>query len=408
MKILIVDDEYEKIGEIAAVIREVSSSILIDQVTTSTAARLKLRECLYDLMIVDLNLPPAIGDAPTQECGIQLIELAQMDERCKLPMAIEFLTAQDQFFEAAEARVAEVGGRLSKYISGSLEWKRNLKGKLKFSLAHVERRSPVVDVAIVTALRETELEAVLELDYAWKVVRFEEDSAEYYFGSFVANGIIVKVVASSAMRKGIASSAALASRMLTKFRPSILVMPGICAGMKGKTNFGDIVVADPSWDWGSGKRTDGKEGPRFLLSPHQSSLHPQLSRAANQIASDRSVLGRISREWEGDVPSGQLRAHVGPLASGSSVLADGETIEDIRLQQNRDVLAVDMEAYGVMDAAGYAAGDEEVRAMVIKSVCDFADGEKGDGWHKYAAYTSAAFMHELIGSEPVLSYIRSR
>ncbi len=27
-------------------------------------------------------------------------------------------------------------------------------------------------------------------------------------------------------------------------------MLGICAGVKGKTELGDVIVADPSWDWG--------------------------------------------------------------------------------------------------------------------------------------------------------------
>jgi len=32
--------------------------------------------------------------------------------------------------------------------------------------------------------------------------------------------------------------------------------------------------------------------------------------------------------------------------------------------------------------------------LVIKSVCDFADKDKNDGFQEYAAYTSANFLYE--------------
>jgi hypothetical protein len=33
--------------------------------------------------------------------------------------------------------------------------------------------------------------------------------------------------------------------------------------------------------------------------------------------------------------------------------------------------------------------------MSFKSVCDFADGDKGDTYQKYAAFTSANFLYEF-------------
>ena len=52
-------------------------------------------------------------------------------------------------------------------------------------------------------------------------------------------------------------------------------------------------------------------------------------------------------------------------------------------------MGIEVEAYGVM-AAAYDAPAREVRAFVMKSVCDFADQTKSDEHQAYAAYTSAA------------------
>jgi hypothetical protein len=46
-------------------------------------------------------------------------------------------------------------------------------------------------------------------------------------------------------------------------------MCGICAGVKGKVNIGDIVFADPVWDYQSGKFIKEDGVAKFSISPHQ-------------------------------------------------------------------------------------------------------------------------------------------
>ncbi len=54
-----------------------------------------------------------------------------------------------------------------------------------------------------------------------------------------------------------------------------------------------------------------------------------------------------------------------------------------------------MESYGVYYAA-QATTDSGTKVIVAKSVCDFADKNKGDTNQEYAAYTSASFTKHLI------------
>jgi len=82
------------------------------------------------------------------------------------------------------------------------------------------------------------------------------------------------------------------------------------------------------------------------------------------------------------------------MASGASVVAAREFAASIA-GQHKDLLAIEMEGYAVMAAAECATAPAPI-AIVIKSVCDFADAKKTDDWQAYAAYTSAAFADRLF------------
>ena len=61
----------------------------------------------------------------------------------------------------------------------------------------------------------------------------------------------------------------------------------------------------------------------------------------------------------------------------------------------RETIGLDMEAYGVVYAAQNATAPRP-KALVIKSVCDYANNEKSDQYQKFAAYTSCEFAKLLI------------
>jgi nucleoside phosphorylase len=76
------------------------------------------------------------------------------------------------------------------------------------------------------------------------------------------------------------------------------------------------------------------------------------------------------------------------------VLADGETVAEIKLQQ-RNLIVVEMEAYGLYAAASLAGNPKPI-AFALKSVCDFADPDKKNAHQAYAAYTSATALKEFF------------
>jgi nucleoside phosphorylase len=117
------------------------------------------------------------------------------------------------------------------------------------------------------------------------------------------------------------------------------------------------------------------------------------------LARNDEALARIRSAWPGEKPDHVLAVRVGPLASGAAVLADGQSIERI-VDQHRELLAVEMEAYGLFAAAAEAA-DPRPLAVVMKSVVDFGDKKKSDDVQRYAAFVSSEVLKLIFESVSV-------
>ena len=102
---------------------------------------------------------------------------------------------------------------------------------------------------------------------------------------------------------------------------------------------------------------------------------------------------KVATDYGRDAPR-PPRVVIGPVASGSAVLADGEVVHEIKAQ-HRDLIGIEMEVYGMYSAA-YSASQPQPLAFALKAVCDFADPNKGDNHQRYAAYTSANVLRLLM------------
>jgi nucleoside phosphorylase len=78
--------------------------------------------------------------------------------------------------------------------------------------------------------------------------------------------------------------------------------------------------------------------------------------------------------------------HYGVIASGNQVVKDAALRERLRTEFN--ALCVEMEAAGLMN---------DFPCLVIRGIADYADRQKNDVWHPYAALTAAAFTKEFLG-----------
>ncbi len=91
-------------------------------------------------------------------------------------------------------------------------------------------------------------------------------------------------------------------------------------------------------------------------------------------------------------------AYIGPMACGSTVVANRELIEKQIYSQYQRTAGLDMESYAVVYAANHANEPKPI-PIIVKSVCDFADNTKSDEYQRFAAYSScefAKFLYEKI------------
>jgi nucleoside phosphorylase len=101
-----------------------------------------------------------------------------------------------------------------------------------------------------------------------------------------------------------------------------------------------------------------------------------------EASSEKKVVPRDER----DKKPGQPVVHRGLILSGNGVVKNPN--DRVRLRRGRDdAICFEMEAAGIMD---------EIRCLVVRGICDYADTHKQDGWHHYAAAAAAAYAKALL------------
>lgn len=163
--------------------------------------------------------------------------------------------------------------------------------------------------------------------------------------------------------------------------PRYLIMTGIAAGIGANQIYGDVIVPDVIWNYASGK----------FVSPHESAINfgeVGFKLRPISLETDKEVI-RLVRERIGD-PTNEFHLHIGPMACGSAVVANREVVDKQIRSYLPETAGLDMESYGVAYAAKFCS-EPQPKAILIKSICDFANSKKSDEYQKFAAYTSSQF-----------------
>jgi nucleoside phosphorylase/CheY-like chemotaxis protein len=392
MKILIADDNNEKVARVIAALLENSQLSRDDIHVAHTIAdvRRELQSSYFDLLVLDILLPGKAGEAPAHTGTLSLLEELSTRKTLQKPSHIVGLTAFEDAIRSAGSEFVRRTWTVIQFDPGSTEWKGQLLACVAYivdRLAQAVPSSYATDLCIVTALSVPELSAVERLPWGWQAIEPLDDNTFVRRGEFLSQGARYTVVAAAASKVGMVSSALLSAKLIERERPRFIVMGGICAGIKGKVSIGDVVIGDPVWDWQCGKHFSGPGGHGFAIAPDPVSLASFVRARMQQLRQDQLVWDGIRNAWPASPPGTALRAFVGPMASGAAVVADQDVIDGI-VDQNRNCLAVDMEAFAVSVAASFA-GHPRPTSIVMKAVCDFADSTKADDFQPFAAYASA-------------------
>jgi nucleoside phosphorylase len=336
IKIIIVDDNPIKTNAILSQIKNYPD-IKEDNLETCPdliSAKRLIKKNQYDLMILDLQLPMRFGEQPKSDAGATFLEEISSSVVYKKPLHIIGMTSHEelktQFTDKFDIWA------LIQYNETSTEWKEKLNGKLSYLIQtkledEQQPESYEYDIAILTALATPELRAVLDLDANWVEAPVKDDQTTKYYKGVIRNGKrSLRVVAAAAPQMGMSAAAVLSTKLIYKFKPMYIVMLGIAAGIRGKGNYGDILVVEQSWDYGSGKNKydENKKKSIFEPDPRPISLDPDIqSKFLNAIAT-KKYLSEIQDSWRGIEITTKLQAIIGPVASGSAVLENINLIEE--------------------------------------------------------------------------------
>lgn len=411
LEILIIDDSDEKVQEIAEVINSSNEgqSASLSRASDLFSARRMMESVAFDIVVLDVNLPArADEEATPNACEAFLIDISR-NPRIKFPGYLVGLTAFENVFEKCNSIFSSQGWLLFNTTLHKDTWPKVLLSRIAF-LASTGRTSNSgseaafgKDIAFVTALATPEFGSILNWPVQWKTIRRENDFVEYYESEIDNGPRKLTIVAASCQHMGNVSAATLSLKIAQAFRPKILIMVGICAGVRGRTNIGDVLVCEESWDYNSGKLGKSDSQRTFEPDPKSIRITPEMCQIFQNAERTSLWAHKAFNKWRGRMPNERPQFRIGPVASGSSVVADSEKVREIS-NQNRKLLGLEMEAYGVYFAA-LNSWTPKPQFLSLKSVCDFADSTKEDGFQSFAAHMSSEVIFEIVSGgflDPIL------
>jgi nucleoside phosphorylase len=202
-------------------------------------------------------------------------------------------------------------------------------------------------------------------------------------------------------------AAALATQMMERFRPRILLLMGIAAGVRGKVKIGEVVLSERVVAYESLALVEAEDGS------HRVQPRPEIPRVAHGVQQDvlnyrpdgkrlADRFGRIQGVFPVPPPGPQedwsryvvaevaCRPHV-TIAAGEKLLRDPTKLTALR-EIHGKIEAVEMEAAGVVTACA----QQNVPWLVIRGISDFGDSLKDDRFHTFASRTAAVVLADFI------------
>jgi nucleoside phosphorylase/CheY-like chemotaxis protein len=403
VNILIVEDNPDKMSLILKKMLQVegiNENQIVDVADVKSAKRL-LKEKKFTLLILDINLPLKRGGDEEKLSGLKVLEFIKINNKAIPPSNIVGITADNEVFDEAQNQFSSLIWKVIKFSFRNDEWATQLDSTLKYLVANDvppyknDGKSYHIDVGVVCALEE-ELNALLAIDLNWEELPVKYDHCRYHKGMIVQEDEDdLTIIAVSSPSMGMNSAAVVSQKLISSFRPRMVAMIGICAGIRSETNIGDILVADPCFEWGSGKWVQDAEG-KLELKPAQYPwrIDDSVRVAIKDVGKDEDFLKGVYGTFIGKRPEDPPKIIVNAMASGSSVLQSSDMVNQV-VKQHKNLIGLEMESYAVFTAAELS-GSPKPLCISMKSVCDFGDELKSDGYHKYACYTSAATLIKFI------------
>lgn len=403
MRVLIAHDREETRHTIEVLLKNDLEGIVTEEVYDARNLRDIVSKKSFDLAIVDLTLPyhSAGGNATSYEPVDNALNSIFESEELFAPGDIIGITKEAGAFSAI---ATNIGQHLMSIISEDDQglWKRQLIDKIKYvQKASKSRKRSFnehydADLILLTALDHELAPFQTELKLDIEQVIPTDTLGQFLFKD--KNGKIRKGLCKSFGRAGQVSAASITQSLLTQYRPKLIIMTGFCGGFAdSKVGLGDLILGESFIDWDYGRWGKG-ENPEFISRPSPISISDSYAHTifrnliSNGLECVDELNGKASSLSEGEING--ISIQMGPVASGSAVVAHQSIIEKIKGIHDK-ILGVDMEGYGVAHACTKTPV-KSPQFMFLKSVCDLSNEYKEKTKQGACAYISARVAYEIF------------
>lgn len=247
--------------------------------------------------------------------------------------------------------------------------------------------SELVSAIQIVVFTVTDVELKYALSYlkpvesAQHIIKGVSNSETYYAGEF---GAFKAVITKCQMGTTGTGSATLASEEGLRFwEPNFAFMVGIAFGKdSSKQHVGQVLIANS-------------------VIPYESQrLGSTTISRGTPLSSDHVLLNRFehSYDWKFVLPNGDdCRKEVGPLLSGEK-LVDNLEYKNSLFSRHPNAIG------GEMEGAGFyaAAQRKRIPCILLKSICDWADGQKHKKYQPLAAATASSLLYHILSKKDLL------
>jgi nucleoside phosphorylase len=258
--------------------------------------------------------------------------------------------------------------------------------------AEIATLAESVDVVLITAT-DVELQAVLRLLQPYprrrQILKVYSGPETYYVGKFAAYRVVVTKCRMGSIGEGSVTLATEQAQRL--WRPRTVIMAGIAFGRDpAKQHVGDVLVASQVISY-----EQQRVGQRQQVI-HRGSIPPSTTTLLNRFENAQS--------WRFNRPDGsRCELHVGPVLSGEKLI-DDPAFKATLFQHFPQAIGGEMEGAGLCAASGRVG----TAWILVKAICDWADGKKHKQHQPLAAAAAAALVYHVLSHRTALRAIPKR
>lgn len=248
------------------------------------------------------------------------------------------------------------------------------------------KRKSEVELAVMV-VTPIELDAAMHFLRPWPgeraVLMGHLGTMTYRFGRF---GNYRAALFESAMGSSGSQAATLSTQQaLTDFSPKALLAVGIAFGVnRAKQNMGDVLVAESIRYYGH-----VKTGPTEVT-------QRGYEYTCGEILSER--FRTLHKSWRLDAGGRRVQVHQGVVLSADNLLNN-------LAERDRLVKLYPQAVGGEMEGSGaYATAKRgKTEIILVKAICDWADGHKNDRAQPFAAYAAASLASHVLSQPGALA-----